>query len=327
MGLLDWFFGSGKRVGRAPRESRTVALPGATIFVPARYRDTCDDQGTTILEVSGTTEPTLRISLLFAESESGAEHPHMGEAVRKAAREAGREVDEHFDGKVVDAYEEPSEGNGTRLLIHYWIVGQDNCMAIISLTHAESAVNSPLTKSVLCDVPAMIDSFELDERVEYLETSHGTVQTKVSSEAYAPPQASRGFTCNEQRQLAKYMESAEQFRQRYGSPNAEMLSPAELDALFARWMGDEAGDKPCSDETANALGAAYGEFVCRTCGMHWEVITDEHGSAWAIAKPGTTIKAFPIESVRKRIESREHGFFAPVFLTIQSHLENSKYAV
>lgn len=326
MGLFSRIFQGKKNAAPTVLRPRTISLPGAAITVPGRYHDTRDDGGTTILDIPGTTDPTLRITLLFVEARDDSEPADMGAHVRKTARDQGREADEHFDGKVVDTYDEHSEEDGTGLLIRYWLVGRDNCMAIISLTMLADRVDTPLTKSVLRDIPAMIESFELAERTEYLETPSGTVKTRVSSSPDAPPQASRPFTADEQRQLEQYLDAAQQFRSRYASPKAAPLHPAELDILFVRWLGDDSTDKPTSDQTAQALGAAFGDFICRTLDMHWELITDEFGNAWAIAKPKSTLKAFPIESVRKRIESRDPNFFIPVFQTIQAHVESGTYA-
>jgi hypothetical protein len=51
------------------------------------------------------------------------------------------------------------------------------------------------------------------------------------------------------------------------------------------------------------LGAAFGDVVATTLGFSWVVVTDEHGSDFAIKHPSRMILAFPRDMIVKRVES------------------------
>jgi hypothetical protein len=60
------------------------------------------------------------------------------------------------------------------------------------------------------------------------------------------------------------------------------------------------------DEGAlEALGSALGDVIANTLGLDWVVITDEHGSDFAIKHPVKVVMAFPRDMIVKRVENGE----------------------
>jgi len=325
MGFFDRLFRSPKQSASPNLGIRTVRLPGSSVRVPGRYVDSRDEEGTTILEISRTNDPTIRISILFAESKDKSKPADLANHVRKRAREKGREEEEHLDGKVVDSYEEKSQENGHDLIIRYWIVGQNNCMAIFGVTMLADRLKTPFTQSVLADMSPMIESFKLDVRTEILETLTGPVHTTVTADPNPSRQTTRPFSKDEQLELQSNLVAAQQIREHYASPDAEPLTLRDLDVIFARWLNDQSPNKPSASMIADALGAVFGELIRKTLEMHWQVVSDEYGTAWSLGKTGSTVMTFPVESVRKRTEDRATNFFVPLFQAIQTHAQNEEY--
>jgi Domain of unknown function (DUF3806) len=50
------------------------------------------------------------------------------------------------------------------------------------------------------------------------------------------------------------------------------------------------------------LGVAFGDALAQELGMTWTVVEDERGADPALALEGTSIRAFPLTSISKRIE-------------------------
>ncbi len=53
------------------------------------------------------------------------------------------------------------------------------------------------------------------------------------------------------------------------------------------------------------LGAAFGDVIAETMGFEWVVVSDEHGSDFALKHPAKMILAFPRDMIVKRVESGE----------------------
>src|SRR5690606_35243220 len=96
----------------------------------------------------------------------------------------------------------------------------------------------------------------------------------------------------------------------YGS--GSLLDPEELDRVFSRWTLEE-GEKEPPHVVANALGAAFGEYLVERHGFSWAVVTDAYGTEFAVTHPLGKTTAFPRASVEKRIENGQTEFFFHVY--------------
>jgi hypothetical protein len=108
---------------------------------------------------------------------------------------------------------------------------------------------------------------------------------------------------------------------KYGSSGD--LTPKELDMVFSRWMHDN-GERESNDAVANALGAAFGDYLVEQHGFRWVVVTDKYGTEYAVRHGIGESMAFPRTSVQKRIERRCPGFFQDLCLGILDQLKRSK---
>jgi uncharacterized protein DUF3806 len=51
-----------------------------------------------------------------------------------------------------------------------------------------------------------------------------------------------------------------------------------------------------------SLGVTLGDALVQELGLEWVMVEDEHGRDPAVRKPGTTVIAFPLTMISKRIE-------------------------
>lgn len=61
------------------------------------------------------------------------------------------------------------------------------------------------------------------------------------------------------------------------------------------------------------LGITLGDAFVQELGMQWVAVEDEHGRDPAVELPGTTIVAFPLTMLSKRIEEGEEVDVRAVF--------------
>jgi hypothetical protein len=69
--------------------------------------------------------------------------------------------------------------------------------------------------------------------------------------------------------------------------------------LDAKWIAP--------DETVKlqCLGVAFGDALAQDLGLEWVMVEDEYGRDPAVRKPGTTVIAFPLTMISKRLERGE----------------------
>jgi hypothetical protein len=95
---------------------------------------------------------------------------------------------------------------------------------------------------------------------------------------------------------------------------------AELDRAFEAWLksSDSRGYMP--DAVVAIMGAAFGEFCARTLSMRWVAIRDQYGKSAGLIGVEAAVTCFPYDTVAKRIDDEEFGFFLPVYTTIKNGL-------
>jgi hypothetical protein len=93
---------------------------------------------------------------------------------------------------------------------------------------------------------------------------------------------------------------------------------AELDRAFEAWLksSDSRGYMP--DAVVAIVGAAFGEFCARTLNMRWVAISDKYGKSTGLIGVEAAVTCFPYDTVAKRIDDEEFGFFLPVYTTIKN---------
>jgi hypothetical protein len=117
------------------------------------------------------------------------------------------------------------------------------------------------------------------------------------------------------------LESARALGVKYGDGGEQ--TPAELDRIFWRWRQDT-DDKPGGEELANALGAAFGEFLIERHGFRWALVTDEFGTEYTVRhSPGETM-AFPRSSVEKRLDVDDPEIFQNLTAAIVHRLREAE---
>jgi hypothetical protein len=77
------------------------------------------------------------------------------------------------------------------------------------------------------------------------------------------------------------------------------------------------------------LGITLGDALVQELGMEWVMVEDENGRDPAIRFPGTTVVAFPLTMISKRIEDRESidvaDLFSRVSARLREHARNPDY--
>src|SRR5437870_11127364 len=90
------------------------------------------------------------------------------------------------------------------------------------------------------------------------------------------------------------------------------MSSTELDAIFSAWQTDGGVSRMEAQIAVNALGACFGNLLCRALQMKWVVVVDEFGTSLAVRHVRVPVYVWPFDAIWKRINAHEHVFFASV---------------
>ena len=316
--MLSWF-------KKPPQQWKTLSLPGeiGTIAVPETWRNEWDHEvsenatETLLFFPEGNDDVTFRISVLSIVANDDA-HDRGIAFVANRATEEGKELAKH-EGKVFFQTLEPSEEDGTPLLISYWYVGALNSVCILSATVTQSAAGAGNVRAAMKLAPRIVESISIKKRHREI----GDAGEVTITEEVVPQQAQarRPLNDDEHVWLAAALERAAQLSLKYGSGG--LSSAAELDAIYSRWLRAEEWKEP-AELIIDALGAAFGQLIADQHGFTWVVVTDEWGTEYAVFHPTGETTGFPRASVEKRIAERKEDFFEPIYKTLLWQLERSK---
>jgi hypothetical protein len=116
----------------------------------------------------------------------------------------------------------------------------------------------------------------------------------------------------------------QQFLERFDSHSPNDWALEDLDQAFKAWVCSD-NKRGFSEETVvEVVGAAFGEYCARQLNMHWIRVTDQDGTALAVDGIEKEFRAFPYQTIMKRITASEYGFFRPVFTMIKSYAEGAQ---
>ena len=69
------------------------------------------------------------------------------------------------------------------------------------------------------------------------------------------------------------------------------------------------------------LGITLGDALVQELGLEWVMVEDEYGRDPAIRKPGTTVIAFPLTMISKRVERGESVTVRELFDGVVEHVQ------
>jgi hypothetical protein len=78
--------------------------------------------------------------------------------------------------------------------------------------------------------------------------------------------------------------------------------------------------EPSETLKLQCLGITLGDALVQELGLEWVMVEDEYGRDPAIRKPGTTVLAFPLTMISKRIERGEAVVVRELFEGVVEHV-------
>lgn len=144
---------------------------------------------------------------------------------------------------------------------------------------------------------------------EAVEVLVATVEP--TPERVSPP------TLEDQQALGENAALAPAFLAAFGLGQGESWTPDDLDLGFARWQAASDRQGYSDDFVVQVLGAMFGDLCNQKLGMQWAVLEDEYGTCLMIDGVEREFRGFPFETIRKRLDGSEAGFFRGVFTALE----------
>lgn len=131
------------------------------------------------------------------------------------------------------------------------------------------------------------------------------------------------LTDKNKQQIANFLCKGKEICKKYIDIDKE-IAAFQLDEVFSKWSAEKANFS--SEDIANGLGAVFGDKIVRELEFKWKLVTDEHGTEYALVEEYTGSVIFPINSVWKRIEPKIDidKFFEPMWKAVEGHVNKEK---
>lgn len=91
---------------------------------------------------------------------------------------------------------------------------------------------------------------------------------------------------------------------------ANRITARTLDWAYDAWLKDKRADRPKADSVIPAFGVRLAMITLKSCKGTWYHVKDNYGEALALEFAHPRRQIYPIDSVNKRYEHHERGFFA-----------------
>jgi hypothetical protein len=123
--------------------------------------------------------------------------------------------------------------------------------------------------------------------------------------------STRPPNAQERAELDSWLEMGMDIMGHYGV-DAAVTTYNNLDAVYEAWVNDSRTEKPSRDSILFGLGTVLGNRLGHKHAVPWHMVTDEHGTDYAISIKGYEI--YPMDFLAKRIATLttiepEFGFF------------------
>jgi hypothetical protein len=194
--------------------------------------------------------------------------------------------------------------------------------AISNIIEAIRRIGSPSEKSALRRQDSQLEGLEVVERGRTVANHDGETATGFRATVEPYPEQVSKLTQAEIDSINISASRATLFFQDFGIDTPDVLD--QLDMAFENWQN--ASDKLgyAANDTVEILGASFGNYCNATLAMDWASITDQFGVSTAIDGTEVEFRAFPFDSIRKRITDSEYGFFRSIYVVLADQKKRSR---
>jgi len=268
--------------------------------------------------------------MLFVEAAEDADDPDLHRFLETRAAEHHAAVDEFIDGKRFFTYDEKPSENGQPLFIRYWEISLENALTIVSLTTSRTtSTRRPSRRRSPAFRPLSNHSNSPSEPSWSKFPAAGAIETRVGRAKPPNKDERRPFTAEETARLAANLTAATRLLARYAADSAlpvEDHHPRTLDLASRAGLRPPLSPPPPRSPRPTSSPPRWAP---RSDSTSW-TITASAGSRSPMTPaplgPSSTpprVTAFPIESVRKRIEDEQTDFFQSIALILEAQIEKA----
>ena len=121
--------------------------------------------------------------------------------------------------------------------------------------------------------------------------------------------------------FSRNAEIAVTFAEHFGErTSTAAMTPADLDHAFAVWLVAADNLGYTNEATVAVLGSAFGSYCVDTLHMSWAQVKEAESVSFAVVANGGDVRAYPFDMIAKRLQTRETGFFASVYLVLKNRI-------
>jgi len=288
---------------------RLAALSGF-YAAPEDFYTGVEDNGTDITYPFGCEFGAIRISTLSVLTADGK----LGDQSESIRKEIGSRTVRHGEkpGRVFRIDQPEFKGDAHHERVQFGFVGQGSMLAVVSFWSDTCQLDDALNRKLQSVFESICEKLELVQQPVF----------RSGFSAFLPPtsnaiEAERIRVFDED-DVSEFMQCrriacriASEFALEYP------LSAEELDSVFLKWAGDK--DYYGQDFSCGAvLGSAFADLILHEFGLSLGIVDDEDGETLVLFHPDTGLRIYPVNSVLKRNDPEDAGFFTAIY----EHIRN-----
>lgn len=194
---------------------------------------------------------------------------------------------------------------------------------ITNIIDAIRRIGSRSQKAALLRQDRQLEGKEVLERGRVVVHHEGEAITGFHAKVEPCPEEVSSLSLTARQELMIYSSKASDLFSDFGiDPSANFLE--RLDEAFSSWLhaSDRLGYSV--SDVVGILGAAFGDYCNESLEMDWVTVSDQYGTSTAIDGGEFEFRAFPFDSIWKRIDDAESGFFASIYAVLAHQKQHSR---
>lgn len=198
-------------------------------------------------------------------------------------------------------------------------------MSVVSnIIDALRRIGSPTQKAALARQDAQLEGKEvLERRQQHISDPLGDAHAFTAT--VQPVKETVTVLTDEQvHPIRENIAFGIRFFAAFGIDSGVNWTVEDLDEGFTRWQCAPEKLGYTDDFIIEVLGAMFGEYCASHLNMRWIELTDPDGTTLAVEGVEREFRAFPYQTIAKRIPTSEHGFFCPIFVVLKRQSQEAR---
>ena len=261
-----------------------------TLDLPSHFTIESEEDKTTVAYDPAFTDAVARFSTLYITNElnpnvKGLALDHVTQSAKEKGYRLKKADDKLFYSHVEQSQQVDEPGN-----VHYWVIGLDNVVAIVSCWVSQEALNQPQAQDLLDSIEPAIHSLRFSKVQQY------KLEEKLHQDILP-------LSAEHSEDLDRWRQSVYSFARTFPQGYRFLGTEADLATLQTLLTSGSLDKK--NSFLLEGLGVIFGDILAKRLDLHWVTESDDWGTTPALQYHDSGIMLFATDMIIKRVERGE----------------------